>query len=100
MSSSESVLDAMLAAAESMSETEASPSPPGVGFAPFVSGSPRRGDGMTTGCMTTEGAVTTTSFSLIDIDCSYHTYCFGVIKTEARFVSKEIVVTSPMSSSK
>jgi hypothetical protein len=80
--SSDSVLDDILAAAESLSVSAASPaSSAGVGF-PLMRGiPPRRGGGATEG--------TGKLFSVIDIDCSDSTYCFGVIGNGSAFCIKK-----------
>ena len=79
--SSDSVLDDILAAAESMSVSPASPSASPGGASPLLRRfAPRKGGGMT------EGSVKL--FAVIDIDCSDTTYCFGVIGNGSAFCIK------------
>jgi hypothetical protein len=85
-SSSDSVLDDILAAAESLSVSAPTPSlSPGVSFPLIRRLSTRRG-----GLAVTEGTVPVKLFSVIDIDClDTLLYCFGVIGTGSAFCVKK-----------
>ena len=79
---SDSVLDSILAAAESMSVSETPPpSPPG--GATFLIGrrAPLRG-------VIPEGTVVVKLFSIVDIDCADTDYCFGIIGNGSAFCIK------------
>jgi hypothetical protein len=76
MSSSDSVLDDILAAAESLTVSELpSARSPGAVLSPVGRVSTRRGGDI----RMTEGTVPPKLFSVIGIDCSDLSYCFGVI---------------------
>ena len=94
---SDSILDDILAQAEMLSVTDVSPpSSPGVARTPSVRVSPRRG-GLG---MRSEGKVTFQLFSVLDIDCSDMTYCFGVIGNGSSFCIKRGCTTGTHASNK
>ena len=82
--STDSVLDDILAAAELMSVSDGAPATsPGVVSTPVSRVSPRTGGGRGS-----EGTVPVKMFSVLDIDCSDRTYCFGVISNASAFCIK------------
>ena len=79
--STDSVLDDILAAAESLSVSAAPPASRGVSPRPMGYREPRRGG-------YTEGIVPGKLFSIINLDCSDGLYCFGVIGNGSAFCIK------------
>ena len=80
----DSVLDDILAAAESLTMAEpSSPASAGVDFPLILSGRPRRGGATPT------GTVSFKSFSIVNLDCSDPSYCFGVIGNGGSFCIKK-----------
>ena len=79
---SDSVLDSILAAAESMSVSKTPPpSPPGGSAFLIGRRAPLRG-------VIPEGTVVAKLFSVVDIDCSDTAYCFGIIGNGSAFCIK------------
>ena len=81
---SDSGLDAILAAAKSLTLSESSPaSLPGVAVTPVCRAPARKGGAMI------EGTAPAKLFSVIYIDCSDTSYCFGVIGNGSAFCIKK-----------
>ena len=98
MSSSapDSVLDDILAAAELLSVSEGSPpSSPGVARTGGSRATPRRGGGVVS-----EGTVPSELFSVIAIDCSDMTFCFGAMCNRSSFCIKRNCTTKIHATSK
>ena len=84
MSSTDSVLDDILAAAESLSVSAVPPASQGASPRPMGYREPRQGGYVTEGIVP-PGKL----FSVIGIDCSDVLYCFGVIGNGSAFCIKK-----------